>query len=66
LKGWGNYFRLGSVSKAYRAVDSHVRNRLRRWLIKQEAPVEQSGPEALQRPVSEAKLGPVLFGRLYS
>jgi RNA-directed DNA polymerase len=34
LKGWGNYFRLGSVSKAYRAVDSHVRNRLRRWLSK--------------------------------
>jgi len=32
IKGWGNYFRLGSVSKAYRSVDSHARNRLRRWL----------------------------------
>jgi len=32
VKGWGNYFRLGSVSKAYRAVDGHVRYRLRRWL----------------------------------
>jgi RNA-directed DNA polymerase len=32
LKGWANYFQLGSVSKAYRAVDSHARNRLRRWL----------------------------------
>ena len=32
LKGWANYFRLGSVSKAYRTVDSHARNRLRRWL----------------------------------
>ena len=32
LKGWGNYFRLGSVSKAYRAVDSHARHRLRQWL----------------------------------
>jgi RNA-directed DNA polymerase len=32
LKGWGNYFRMGSVSKAYRAVDSHTRQRLRRWL----------------------------------
>ena len=34
LKGWGNYFRLGSVSQAYRSVDSHVRDRLRRWLSK--------------------------------
>ena len=32
VKGWGNYFRLGSVSKADRAVDGHVRYRLRRWL----------------------------------
>lgn len=32
VKGWGNYFRLGSVSKAYRSVDSHVRYRLRQWL----------------------------------
>ena len=34
LVGWANYFRLGSVSKAYRAVDSHVTARLRRWLCK--------------------------------
>jgi len=32
LKGWANYFRLGSVSKAYESVDSHVRDRLRQWL----------------------------------
>jgi RNA-directed DNA polymerase len=32
LQGWGNYFCLGSVSKAYRSVDSHARYRLRRWL----------------------------------
>jgi RNA-directed DNA polymerase len=32
VKGWGNYFRLGSVSNAYRAVDGHARYRLRRWL----------------------------------
>jgi RNA-directed DNA polymerase len=32
LRGWANYFRLGPVSKAYRAVDSHVTNRLRQWL----------------------------------
>ena len=32
LRGWANYFRLGPVSHAYRAVDSHVTNRLRQWL----------------------------------
>ena len=32
LTGWLNYFQLGQVSKAYRAVDHHVRYRLRRWL----------------------------------
>ena len=32
LKGWSNYFRLGTVSKAYRNVDSHVRHRVGQWL----------------------------------
>jgi RNA-directed DNA polymerase len=32
LRGWAGYFRLGSVSKAYRILDSHTKNRLRRWL----------------------------------
>jgi group II intron reverse transcriptase/maturase len=32
LTGWTNYFCLGSVSRAYRAVNSHVRDRLRQWL----------------------------------
>jgi len=32
LKGWSNYFRIGTVSKAYRNVDSHVRHRVRQWL----------------------------------
>jgi len=32
LMGWGNYFCLGPVSKAYGAVDAHTRHRLRQWL----------------------------------
>jgi RNA-directed DNA polymerase len=32
LRGWSNYFRIGTVSKAYRSVDSHVRHRVRQWL----------------------------------
>ena len=32
LSGWANYFRLGPVSKAYRAVDHYVTRRLRQWL----------------------------------
>jgi hypothetical protein len=32
LEGWANYFRLGTVQRAYRLVDNHVRYRLRQWL----------------------------------
>jgi RNA-directed DNA polymerase len=32
LVGWANYFSVGTVTKAYGAVNYHVTNRLRRWL----------------------------------
>jgi RNA-directed DNA polymerase len=34
LRGWGNYFCLGTISKAHRIVNNHAARRLRRWLCK--------------------------------
>ena len=47
LVGWANYFCLGPVSKAYRAVDAHARHRLRQWLC---AKHKVKGPGASRFP----------------
>jgi hypothetical protein len=45
--GWANYFRLGLVSNAYRAVDRHSRRRLRQWLC---AKHQLRGPGTMRYP----------------
>jgi RNA-directed DNA polymerase len=49
MVGWANYFCLGPVSKAYRAVEQHARKRLRQWLCakhKVSWPATKQFPEA--------------------
>jgi group II intron reverse transcriptase/maturase len=49
MNGWANYFCLGPVSKAYRAVNRHARKRLRQWLCAKHAvkwPATRQFPEA--------------------
>ena len=33
LRGWSNYFRLGTITAAYRKVTAHACHRLRQWLV---------------------------------
>lgn len=47
--GWANYFCLGPVGKAYRAVERHARKRLRQWLCAKHQvswPATKQFPEA--------------------
>jgi group II intron reverse transcriptase/maturase len=55
LRGWGNYFRLGTVAAAYSKVNAHACYRLRRWLVR-----KYPG----QGPSGSRFLAPYLYGTL--
>ena len=63
LRGWANYFCLGSVSRAYRAVDMHARNRLRQWLSDKHKR-QSSGWAAYTDAYLHDQLGLVRLGNL--
>lgn len=57
LVGWANYFCLGGVSKAYRAVDAHTRWRLRQWLRRKHQKQGRKGTRLFPDQYLYEKLG---------
>jgi RNA-directed DNA polymerase len=56
LRGWSNYFRIGTVSKAYRNINSHTRYRVRQWLCAKFKEPGQ-GKKRFSNPYLHQKLG---------
>jgi hypothetical protein len=63
LRGWANYFSLGTVSRAREAVDAHVRTRLRQWLCEKHK-VSSGGYTRYPNPYLTETLGLVRLPKL--
>lgn len=64
LRGWANYFRLGSVGKAYRLLDAHTTKRLRRWLCRKHRVEGGSTQSRYPDPYLHAGLGLIHLSEL--
>jgi group II intron reverse transcriptase/maturase len=63
LRGWANYFRSGSVSKAYRQVDRYLEERLFHWWRAKYKKSKRKAPRRI-RSTLPAQLGVVRLRRL--
>jgi RNA-directed DNA polymerase len=58
LVGWANYFRLGPVGVAYRAIDEHAARRLRQWLCRKHGVQAEKYPRFPDQPTPRTGADP--------